>query len=156
MKFTLYREQQLNCDIDTAWQFFSSPMNLSKITPKEVGFTIVSNFENEEIHENMMIDYIVTPILNIPLKWRTIITTVEKNKNFTDFQSSGPYKYWNHRHDFIENDKGVLMKDTVIYELPLGILGILAHKLFVKNKLIEIFDFRFQILEKLFNESPKE
>lgn len=156
MRFTLYREQQLNCDIDTAWQFFSSPMNLSKITPKEMGFTIVSNFENEEIHENMMIDYIVTPILNIPLKWRTIITTVEKNKNFTDFQSSGPYKYWNHRHDFIKNDKGVLMKDTVIYELPLGILGILAHNLFVKNKLIEIFDFRFQILEKLFNESPKE
>lgn len=153
MKYQLYREQQLQCDIETAWDFFSSPMNLSKITPKDMGFTVLSDFENEPIYEGMLIDYTVSPILGIPLKWKTRITQVDATKSFTDFQQKGPYKYWNHFHEFIPNAEGVVMKDTVDYELPLGVLGTMAHWLFVKNKLASIFDFRYQILEQQFRKT---
>lgn len=151
MKHRLYREQQLNCDIETAWDFFSSPKNLSKITPKDMGFTVLSDYNSEQITEGMAIDYIVSPLLKVPLKWRTRITHVEPNISFTDFQEKGPYKYWNHFHEFIPNKDGVLMKDTVDYELPFGFLGKIAHRLFVKKKLAHIFDFRYSVLEKLFN-----
>lgn len=151
MKHRLYREQQLNCDIETAWDFFSSPKNLSKITPKDMGFTVLTDYNSEQITEGMVIDYIVSPLLKVPLKWRTRITHVEPNKSFTDFQEKGPYKYWNHFHEFIPNKDGVLMKDTVDYELPFGFLGKIAHLLFVKKKLAHIFDFRYSVLEKLFN-----
>lgn len=151
MKHRLYREQQLNCDIETAWDFFSCPKNLSKITPKDMGFTVLSDYNSEQITEGMVIDYIVSPLLKVPLKWRTRITHVEPNKSFTDFQEKGPYKYWNHFHEFIPNKDGVLMKDTVDYELPFGFLGKIAHLLFVKKKLAHIFDFRYSVLEKLFN-----
>lgn len=151
MKHQLYREQQLHCDIETAWHFFSSPVNLSKITPKDMGFTVLSDYNNERIVEGMIIDYTVSPLLKVPLKWRTRITHVEFNKSFTDFQEKGPYKYWNHFHEFISNKDGVLMKDTVDYELPWGILGNIAHRFFVKNKLADIFDFRYGVLEKMFN-----
>ncbi|HXJ98367.1 MAG TPA: SRPBCC family protein [Gelidibacter sp.] len=151
MKHRLYREQQLNCDIQTAWDFFSSPKNLSKITPKDMGFTVLSDYNSEQITEGMVIDYIVSPLLKVPLKWRTRITHVEPNRSFTDFQEKGPYKYWNHFHEFIPNKDGVLMKDTVDYELPFGFLGKIAHLLFVKKKLAHIFDFRYSVLENLFN-----
>lgn len=151
MKHRLYREQQLNCDIETAWDFFSSPKNLSKITPKDMGFTVLTDYNSEQITEGMVIDYIVSPLLKVPLKWRTRITHVEPNRSFTDFQEKGPYKYWNHFHEFIPNKDGVLMKDTVDYELPFGFLGKIAHLLFVKKKLAHIFDFRYSVLEKLFN-----
>ena len=151
MKHRLYREQQLNCDIQTAWDFFSSPKNLSKITPKDMGFTVLSDYNSEQITEGMAIDYIVSPLLKVPLKWRTRITHVEPNISFTDFQEKGPYKYWNHFHEFIPNKDGVLMKDTVDYELPFGFLGKIAHRLFVKKKLAHIFDFRYSVLENLFN-----
>ncbi|NGM62002.1 SRPBCC family protein [Sphingobacterium sp. SGG-5] len=151
MKHRLYREQQLYCDIEAAWDFFSSPKNLSKITPKDMGFTVLSDYNNEQIAEGMVIDYIVSPLLKVPLKWRTRITHVESNKSFTDFQEKGPYKYWSHFHEFIPNKDGVLMKDTVDYELPFGFLGKMAHLLFVKKKLAYIFDFRYNVLEKLFN-----
>lgn len=151
MKHRLYREQQLNCDIETAWHFFSSPKNLSKITPKDMGFTVLSDYNGEQIAKGMVIDYIVSPLLKIPLKWRTIITHVDTNKSFTDFQVKGPYKYWKHFHEFIPNRGGVLMKDTVDYEMPFGFIGKMAHLLFVKKKLEAIFDFRYTILEKLFN-----
>ncbi len=151
MKYTLYREQQLACDIARAWNFFSSPQNLAQITPKDMGFVVVSEFNGEEIVEGMVIDYLVSPIFRIPLKWKTKITQVEKYKSFTDFQLKGPYRFWNHFHEFIPNEKGVLMKDTVEYELPFGILGTLAHGMFVKKKLNQIFDYRYEILEELFN-----
>lgn len=151
MKHRLYREQQLNCDIETAWHFFSSPKNLSKITPKDMCFTVLSDYNSEQITEGMIIDYTVSPLLRVPLKWRTRITHVEINKSFTDFQDKGPYIYWKHFHEFIPNKGGVLMKDTVDYELPLGFLGRMAHRVFVKKKLADIFDFRYGVLEKLFN-----
>jgi ligand-binding SRPBCC domain-containing protein len=153
MRYTLYREQQLTCDLDTAWAFFSSPMNLSEITPKDMGFVVTSDCDRQEISEGMIIDYLVSPILRIPLKWKTKITQVEKDKSFTDFQLKGPYAYWNHFHEFIPNEKGVLMKDRVDYELPFGILGKIAHTIFVKKKLERIFNYRYQVLEKLFNQT---
>lgn len=151
MRFQLYREQQLNCDIETAWSFFSSPLNLSKITPKNMGFNVISNLESKDIYEGMIIEYKVSPVLHIPLKWVTKITQVEKNKSFTDFQEKGPYKYWNHFHEFVPNEKGVLMKDIVDYELPFGLLGRIAHKIFIKKKLQNIFNYRYQFLDKYFS-----
>ena len=151
MKYRLYREQQLYCDIDTAWQFFSSPMNLSEITPKDMAFTVLSEEQDQPIFEGMLIDYSVSPLLGIPLKWQTKIIQVEHQKSFTDFQQKGPYKYWKHFHEFIPNEKGILMKDTVEYELPFGVLGNIVHSLLVKKKLNKIFDYRQHVLKKLFN-----
>lgn len=148
----LKREQQLNCDIETAWKFFSSANNLSKITPKDMNFIVRTKMESDEIYEGMIIDYYVSPLLGIKMDWQTEITQVNHLRSFTDFQNKGPYKLWNHFHEFIPNEKGVLIKDTVDYELPLGFLGEIAHNLFVKSKLENIFSYRFNILEQIFNQ----
>lgn len=153
--YQLYKEQQLNCNIETAWEFFSSPYNLSKITPSDMGFTVTSNLGDEPIYEGMEIDYTVSPLFKIPMKWKTIITEVEFQKSFTDLQAKGPYKYWKHFHEFETNDKGVLVKDTVNYKLPFGFLGRIAHQLVVKKKLEAIFNYRYQFLEKKFNTHTK-
>ena len=156
MVHRLYREQQLNCDIETAWKFFSSANNLAVITPKDMNFTVLTKLQNDEIYKGMLIDYTVSPILKIPMKWQTQITQVDFQRSFTDFQQKGPYKLWNHYHEFIPNENGVLIKDTVSYELPMGFLGEIAHKLFVKSKLKSIFDFRHEVLEVMFNNKRKE
>lgn len=149
--YTLKKEQQLYCDITSAWSFFSSPHNLSRITPKEMGFVVLSNLTDSEIYKGMIIDYSVKPLLGISLKWQTQITEVDYQKSFIDFQKKGPYKLWRHRHEFIPNHKGVLMIDTVEYELPFGFIGKIIHSLIVKKKLKNIFDYRNEVLEGLFN-----
>ncbi|AZB25392.1 hypothetical protein EG339_12790 [Chryseobacterium bernardetii] len=150
MKHKLFREQQLNCDLKTAWKFFSSANNLSEITPKDMGFTLVTEMEDDEIYEGMLIDYYVSPLFGIKMKWQTEITHIDFQKSFIDFQKKGPYKLWKHHHEFIPNDEGVLMRDTTDYELPMGFLGEIAHSLFVKKKLDYIFDYRFRVLSKVF------
>ncbi|WP_312768268.1 SRPBCC family protein [Epilithonimonas sp.] len=151
MVHQLQRQQQLNCDIQTAWKFFSSANNLSEITPKDMNFVVRTQLGNDEIYEGMLINYYVSPLFGIKLDWQTEITQVSFQQSFTDFQKKGPFKLWKHFHEFIPNGKGVLMNDTVTYELPLGFLGEFAHQIIVKNKLKNIFDYRFKILEETFN-----
>ncbi|HLV40360.1 SRPBCC family protein [Xanthomarina sp.] len=155
MRYQLQKNQQLSCDIETAWEFFSAPENLSRITPKEMNFVVKSAIKDVPMYEGMVIDYTVSPLLNIPMKWKTRITQVEDLKSFTDFQEKGPYKYWNHYHEFIPNEKGVLMKDTIDYELPFGFMGRIAHALVVKKKLENIFNYRNKVIDELFNSKNK-
>lgn len=151
MVHTLKRTQQLQCDIATAWKFFSAAKNLSEITPDDMNFIVLTDVENQEIYEGMLIDYYVSPLFGVKLKWQTEITQVDKEKSFTDFQKKGPFKLWNHHHEFVPNAEGVLMTDIVTYELPLGFLGEIAHKIMVKSKLENIFNYRYKILETKFN-----
>ena len=146
----LKREQFLPISIEEAWAFFSTPKNLAKITPEEMGFIIKTKLLDDEIYEGMKIKYIVKPVLGIPLNWITKIGVTQKPFLFTDMQEKGPYKLWEHTHSFEEKDNGVLVKDEVKYELPFGIFGDIAHSLFVKNKLKSIFDYRRQVLQKMF------
>ncbi len=147
----LKKEQQLNCNLDTAWKFFSSPHNLTRITPKEMNFKVLTDDKFETIYEGMVIDYTVSPLFGISMKWKTIISQVVDKVSFTDFQGKGPYKLWNHFHEFIPNKDGVLIKDTVDYELPFGFLGEMMHPIIVEKKLQHIFDYRFKVLEDMFN-----
>lgn len=150
MRYKLIKEQQLSCDIHTAWDFFSSPANLESITPVEMKFKVRSDV-SESIKEGMLIDYKISPLFNIPMSWRTRITYVDHENAFTDFQEKGPYKFWEHHHMFIKNSDGVLMIDTLHYELPFGMFGDLVHKLLVKKKIEDLFSYRYNVLERMFN-----
>lgn len=148
--YQLKRTQIVKTDLQTCWDFFSSPSNLQKITPPSMGFDVLVDVPNN-MYEGMMIEYRVRPLLSIPLKWITEITHVKPLQYFVDEQRKGPYKIWHHEHHFREIPEGVEMTDIVSYELPLGFLGKMAHPILVKSKLEEIFAYRLKVVEELFN-----
>ena len=150
--YRIFEEQFLPISLSRAWKFFSSPNNLALITPPQLGFKVLTPInDNNGIYEGMIIDYRVTPLFHIPLHWQTKIENVEAEKAFTDIQVKGPYQTWEHTHTFIESNGGVVMQDDVNYQLPFGFAGKAVHKLLVKNKLQEIFDFRKRKLMNLFS-----
>lgn len=104
----------------------------------------------DKVYSGLIIAYKVSPLLGIPLNWVTEIKAVDENKLFVDEQRTGPYRMWHHEHHFELVDGGVMMTDIVSYELPLGFLGRLAHLLFVKKQLQEIFEYRKKRVEELF------
>lgn len=148
--YQLHKVQYLPIEVDEAWQFFSSAANLSKITPEDMGFKILTRLDGSPVHAGMRIDYIVRPVLRIPMRWTTEITRVEAPVRFTDKQLRGPYSLWEHTHTFEPVPGGVKMTDEVRYALPLGWLGVLAHWLFVKKRLDVIFRFREATLVRYF------
>lgn len=148
--FTLEREQIVDTDIKQAWDFFSSPDNLSLITPSYLNFKVLSPKSREKVYSGMRISYKVHPILGIPMKWVTRIEDVDAPYSFVDTQEKGPYKLWKHTHTFTETSEGVLIKDRVEYSLPFGFLGAIAHNLFVKRQLAGIFEFRKKVISDIF------
>ena len=148
--YSFYREQAVPVDLKTAWDFFSSPENLPKITPPHMGFEITGNLKPEKMYAGQIISYIVKPLAGIPMRWVTEITHVRDHEFFVDEQRFGPYKFWHHQHHFREIPGGVLMTDIIHYAIPFGPLGSLANQLLVKKELEKIFSFRKKSLETLF------
>lgn len=144
------RQQFLPINREKAWRFFSSPVNLSVITPAELDFKIISTLNEGEIFEGMEIDYTVRPLLGIKMNWKTEISQIKNQQFFTDKQVKGPYKVWEHTHIFEDAQDGVLMTDIVNYELPFGVFGKLIERLVIRNKIHAIFDYRKLTLEKMF------
>ena len=151
MVYTLQTKQKLPISLAEAWDFFSTPKNLQKITPEYLGFKILSKPDFlEKAYAGQIIHYKVHPLLGIPLHWVTEIKHVEDQSFFVDEQRFGPYAFWHHQHHFKAVEGGVEMVDLIHYKLPLGILGRLANFIFVRRQLEGIFTFRTQRLVELF------
>lgn len=148
--YKLERIQKIPVSLDEAWQFFSRPENLRKITPKEMGFVIKSDVKDIEMFSGMLIVYTVKPVLGIPMTWVTEIKNIKDKEHFIDEQRFGPYSLWHHQHKFKAIEGGVEMTDVVQYVLSLGIIGQIMNTLFIKNKLKQIFDYRVKVVEELF------
>ncbi len=150
----LRRVQQLPVSLEKAWDFFSAPDNLSKITPDYMGFIVTSGQRDEKMYEGMIISYIVKPLFKIPITWVTEITHVREPYYFVDEQRFGPYSFWHHEHHFREIDGGVEMTDLLNYKLTMGLLGRSVNSLLVRKRVESIFDYRFRKLEMMFGKFP--
>lgn len=147
--YTLKTQQTLPISLEKAWDFFSSPGNLAKITPAKMGFIITSG-KQEQMFAGQIITYKIGIFPGIKSNWVTEITQVKEKAYFIDEQRFGPYKMWHHEHHFEPTDKGVLMTDRVTFKIPFGIFGRFAYLAFIERKLNQIFNFRTQILSDFF------
>jgi ligand-binding SRPBCC domain-containing protein len=59
---------------------------------------------------------------------------------------------WHHEHHFEKLENGLRIKDRVTYKIPFGFIGQIVHSLYIQKKLIGIFSFRAQMLEKKFRQ----
>ncbi len=149
----LKNRQVVDADVQTCWKFFSDPHNLAKITPSALDFRVMSELPNK-IHEGMMIEYRVRPLLGIPMTWLTEISHVRAPHYFVDEQLVGPYALWHHEHEFNEMEDGrTEMIDRVHYVLPFSPFSEVMHPLIVSPQLKLIFEYRTQVVEKMFGGS---
>jgi ligand-binding SRPBCC domain-containing protein len=153
MLYSLQTKQFIKSDMETVWLFISSPINLSVITPSQMGFDIISKKEDaEKMYAGQIIEYFVKPILGIKMYWATEITHVRYLEYFVDEQRVGPYKIWHHQHFINKVEGGVEMADIVHYKPPFGIFGKMANFLFIKRQLKTIFHYRFNKINEIFNQ----
>jgi len=150
--YTLTAQQKLPIALLAAWDFFASPKNLERITPKFMKFSITSGLIGK-VYPGQIITYKVSPFPGLRMNWVTEITHVSDGEFFTDEQRFGPYAMWHHEHHFEEVNDGVWMTDKISYKIPFGFIGRIAHALFVKKQLTRIFQYRMRVLEDMFGGS---
>ena len=74
--------------------------------------------------------------------WVAVHTEYEHNRLFTDVQERGPFAFWRHRHIFLPDGDGSILRDDVEYSLPLGLDPVLGW--LVEKDLRRMFTFRHQ------------
>lgn len=151
MVHTLKREQKIRRPLREVFAFFERPENLARITPESLGFQILTP-PPIVMRTGTLLDYKIR-ILGFPVRWRTLITTYSPPFRFVDEQLRGPYDFWHHTHSFEEIPEGTLMRDEVRYQLGMGPLGALMHRLYVAKSLNQIFEFRARVIGKFFDEA---
>jgi len=137
----LIREQHLPRPPCEVFAFFADARGLEAITPPWLRFRVITPGPIA-MGPGIPIEYRLR-LHGLPIRWRTTIAVWDPPRRFVDVQVSGPYRMWHHTHDFEPAPGGgTLMRDTVRYALPLGPLGAMAHRLFVRRDLAAIFDYR--------------
>ena len=137
---------QVAADADRTWAFFSSALNLKLITPAWLNFTVHTP-EPIDMRRDTLLDYTIR-WMGLPVRWRTLVTDWSPPRSFSDLQIRGPYALWLHQHDFEPggDGAGTLCRDRVIYAIPFGPLGTLAHAVAVRRQLLDIFRYRRKVI----------
>lgn len=124
---------------DEVFPFFAAAENLARLTPPELGFSIVTPTPIA-MREGLEISYRIS-LFGAPFGWTSLITVWRPPELFVDEQLRGPYALWRHEHRFTERDGATLVEDHVTYALPFEPLGALALPL-VRAQLRRIFEYR--------------
>jgi ligand-binding SRPBCC domain-containing protein len=138
----LSREQVLDAPPSEVFSFFSDARNLEAITPPLLRFRLLTP-EPIAMGAGTFLQYALR-IHGVPVRWDTLIQEWEPPHRFVDVQVRGPYRLWHHTHELEALDGGAatLMRDTVRYALPFGVVGEAVRRAMVARDVEAIFDYR--------------
>lgn len=75
--------------------------------------------------------------------WIALHTECEPDRLFVDEQERGPFQYWRHRHVFVPDSGGCLLRDEVTYSLPLRLELVVGWLL--DRELRRMFNYRHEV-----------
>ena len=85
----------------------------------------------------------------VRLRLTVVITEYERPFRFVDELVSGPFRRLKHVHKFAATAEGTLMTDVFQYAIPLGLLGLMADKLFLRRYLRRLLSTRNAALKRM-------
>lgn len=145
---TLFNEQWVPRPPDEVFPFFADAHNLERITPPFLKFRILE-VSTPVLQNGTRIDYQLS-LHGVPVRWQSLIRDWNPNRSFVDSQTRGPYRRWDHTHEFEPYCGGTILRDRVQYELPLGAVGGIVAGGFVTRDLDAIFAYRRSVIREIF------
>jgi len=141
------RSQLVPLSVEDSFAFFADAYNLEALTPPWLRFRILTP-RPIPMQEGATIEYVLTTH-RLPVRWLTEIVEWEPGRRFVDRQVEGPFRFWQHTHAFEERQDGTMIRDTVLYRMPYGPLGAIAHRILVERDLERVFDYRRDAVDRL-------
>ena len=144
---SIERSQLVALSVEDSFAFFADAYNLEALTPPWLRFRILTP-RLIPMRQGTVIEYVLASH-GLPVRWRTEIVEWVPGRRFVDKQVEGPFRLWEHTHAFEERLDGTLIRDSVLYRMPYGALGEIAHRVLVARDLERIFDYRRGAVEGL-------
>ena len=128
------------------FDFFLQPANLLRVSPPELHMELV------EGPERLQLGAVVTlKGRRWGLSQRVVseVIAFEPNVLFIDQQRQGPFRQWKHTHRFAALAEGTQVQDTIEFEPPGGLLGLLVTENFIRRDLEKVFAYRAEKLRQI-------
>ncbi len=138
-------ETRIAAPVEKVWAFHESVEALKALTPPDRNVTVMS--EDTAVREGAL-HVLRVVMFGVPIVWKARITDVQPPFGFTDTAEKSPFAAWRHRHDFLPDGDGTLLRDTVEYRAPFGPLGALAHRLFIDRDIERMFAYRHRVTKE--------
>lgn len=145
--YTKVFELRVPAPVGRVWEFYRSGSSLEKLSPPGSHVRMATpdaKVEEGALHEIRMRKF------GLPIKWLARISQVTPPYGFTDQAEKSPFAFWRHRHDFIPDGEGTLIREILVYEMPFGKLGKAVHKLRVEKDIEALFAYRQEVMKKEF------
>jgi len=148
-------EQWLPYPVEAVFAFFANPENLPALMPpwqkariEEASIVPPGSHKTPMAGTGSRITLSFVPFPGAPfrVRWQANITEFVLNSHFTDEQVEGPFAYWRHTHRIRSVDRAgidiTIIADQVEYTPPMGMLGRIADRLFLRKQLERTFEYR--------------
>ena len=132
-------ETLIAADLQAVWNFHSSARALDELTPPGRKMRWVS--KDLTVREGAVHEFQVK-LGPFWVTWKAELSGVVPPHAFVDTALESPFKSWTHRHEFIARPNGTVVRDTVRYVPPFGIVGALANWLFLSKDIDRLFAYR--------------
>lgn len=147
-------ETKVNASPEEVWKFHSSAKSLEILTPRNRRARLVSSqmaVEDDALHVMQIRLFGIIPVV-----WKARISQVTPPYGFTDDAEKSPFKFWRHRHDFIPDGDGTLIRDRITYAVPFGILGKLVNKVYISKDIDGLFAYRHEATKKALAQAGRD
>ncbi|MFN8109927.1 MAG: SRPBCC family protein [Thermoleophilia bacterium] len=141
----LQRSVDVPAPADVVFRFHLDTRNAPLISPPGARFLEVSG--DFPVQPGCIVRLRVRqPPIPVAQTWLVRIAEVQQDRLVTDVAQRSPFAAWRHEHRFEALDAHTTrMTDHVEYRLPLGPLGRLADRLFVRAMLNRMFTERHRL-----------
>jgi ligand-binding SRPBCC domain-containing protein len=134
----------VNAPLQAVSAFHFEPGILKTLTPP---LMIMQVHRFEPIAEGSVADFTMW-MGPIPVHWTALHSDVS-DTGFTDTQTSGPMKFWQHTHRFTSIDEQTTeVHEHIEFEHDRGLRGLWSRMLFPRPGLISLFSIRKRITRR--------
>ena len=140
------REIELEEDARSVFRWHARPGAFERLVPPWESVRLEGPTARIEVGAQQEVSLALGPLRR---RWRSEITSVRPDREFSDTQLSGPFAAWVHTHSMRDTEGGhSRLEDHVRYRLPLGALGSLVAGRFVRAQLERMFRYRQRLTEQ--------
>jgi ligand-binding SRPBCC domain-containing protein len=140
---------------DAVYRFHAEPHVLERLTPPWENVRVIARTGGiEQPGSRTTLRVSVGPFSQ---DWISEHTACEPGKMFRDVMVSGPFRRWEHTHEFQpESAESSWLEDRVEYEFPLGWLGRLISGAYTRGRLQRMFEWRHKVTSEMLSARKRE
>ena len=140
-------ETTVAAPIEEAFRFHADPRSLTRLMEGRAGFLLLSPGTSVEPGSVTRVRVVLEGVISLEMEF--LHGPWDPPRMFSERQVRGPFRTFEHRHEFEARPGGTLIRDRIRVALPLLLGGGLATRLIVEPRLRREFAHRHEVLRRI-------